>query len=81
MGVHAMREDDGRSDAAVRSAACPGGIARQFRVQVQDAHLPHGWRLVGSFRDAAAAAFCATRESNQGRVSRVIECRTLPTAA
>lgn len=76
-----MREDDDLTGTAVRSAACPGGMARQFRVQVQDADLPHGWRLVGSFRDAAAAAVCATRESNQGRVSRVIECRTLPTAA
>jgi hypothetical protein len=67
--------------ADVRSAACPGGMARQYRVQVQDAELPHRWRLVGSFRDIGSAESCARRAKSSGGVTRIVECRALPTAA
>jgi hypothetical protein len=56
-------------------------MARQFRVQVQDNSLPLGWRLVGSFRDVESATTCARRETSGGRLTRIIDCRALPTAA
>lgn len=76
-----MREGDVGAGTAVRTAACPGGMARQFRVQVQDDSLPLGWRLVGSFRDAESATTCARRATSVGHLTRIIECRALPTAA
>jgi hypothetical protein len=67
--------------ADVRSAACPGGMARQYRVQVQDAQLPDRWRLVGSFRDMGSAESCARRAESSGDVARIVDCQALPTAA
>jgi hypothetical protein len=37
--------------------------------------------MVGSFRDNAAAGQCAERWRETGARARVIECRSLPTAA
>jgi hypothetical protein len=69
------------SRAIVLSVACPGGIARQFRVQVQDAETPLTWQMVGSFADRPAAKACAEQWGESGRLARVVECRCLPTAA
>src|SRR5688500_8379825 len=43
------------SSRPVLAVACPGGMARQYRVQVADAASPSQWRLVGSFREADSA--------------------------
>ncbi len=67
--------------AAVLAVACPGGMARQFRVQARDERVPGLWCLVGSFREADAAQAVAERLVNTGTAARVVECRTLPTAA
>ena len=71
----------GQAGAAVLSAACPGGMARQFRVQVRDETAPAHWRLVGSFREAWAAEAAAQRLSEHGTQVRLVQCRILPTAA
>jgi hypothetical protein len=63
------------------SASCPGGIARQFRVQVWDRESPCDWRLVGSFRDRDIASRCAAKLTAGGQEARVVDCRALPTAA
>jgi hypothetical protein len=76
-----MPDGDGETGTAIRSAACPGGMARQYRVQVHDTELPQGWRLVGSFRDAESAARCAEQWGECGQQARIIDCRALPTAA
>jgi hypothetical protein len=65
----------------VVSVSCPGGMARQFRVQVHSAETSSRWKLVGSFRDRAQARECAERLRRDGQQSRVIDCCTLPTAA
>jgi hypothetical protein len=62
-------------------ASCPGGIARQYRVQVTSSETPSHWKLAGSFRDARAARACATRLQTAGQQTRIIDCRALPTAA
>jgi hypothetical protein len=63
------------------AASCPGGMARQFRVQVSSGETPSQWKLVGSFRDSLAAGQCAARYTRAGQVARVLVCRALPTAA
>jgi hypothetical protein len=65
----------------VTAASCPGGIARQFRVQVASVETPSNWKLVGSFRDANQAGQCAARVRQSGKLARVVVCRALPTAA
>jgi hypothetical protein len=76
-----MSENDGNAGVAVLSVACPGGMARQFRVQVRDERTPGFWQLVGSFRQAGEAHAAVERLQNAGKPARVIECRALPTAA
>lgn len=66
---------------AVVSASCPGGMARQYRVQISSGETACHWRLVGSFRDDAAAEHCAERWRQAGAEARIVECRSLPTAA
>jgi hypothetical protein len=56
-------------------------MARQFRVQTRDERVPSLWRLVGSFRRAEAAQAAVERLAIAGTAARVVECRTLPTAA
>ena len=63
------------------SASCPGGMARQFRVQVCDQDDLSRWKLAGSFRESAIADDCAQRLIAAGEQVRVIDCRSLPTAA
>jgi len=66
---------------AVVAVSCPGGMARQFRVQVQSTDTPTGWKQVGSFRDRRQASKCAARYQKSGQKTRVIVCNVLPTAA
>lgn len=63
------------------AASCPGGIARQYRVQVASGETASQWKLVGSFRDLRAAGECAERHTGNGHETRVLACRALPTAA
>lgn len=61
--------------------SCPGGMARQFRVQVASNETASQWRLVGSFRDGLAAHACASELCRSGIQARIVQCNTLPTAA
>jgi hypothetical protein len=61
--------------------SCPGGMARQYRVQTATPEAPQVWKLAGSFRDSAAADQCAIQLANSGQYARVIACTSLPTAA
>jgi hypothetical protein len=63
------------------TASCPGGMARQFRVQVASTETPSKWKLVGAFRDQGQAGQCAARLQKAGHETRVVACSTLPTAA
>jgi hypothetical protein len=74
-----MKADE--ESMAIISVSCPGGMARQYRVQVASSETACRWRMVGSFRDNAAAGKCADRWRESGELARVIECRSLPTAA
>jgi hypothetical protein len=75
-----MPEND-RSGGTVISASCPGGMARQFRVQVWNGETPSHWKLVGAFHELGQASECAERFIQAGEQTRVVACRTLPTAA
>jgi len=61
--------------------SCPGGIARQYRVQTAAPEAPEAWKLAGSFRDAHTAYQCASRLAESGQHTRIIACTNLPTAA
>ncbi len=61
--------------------SCPGGIARQYRVQTAAPDAPAAWKLAGSFRDAHTAYQCASRLAQEGQHTRIIACTNLPTAA
>lgn len=63
------------------SACCPGGMARQFRVQVESPETLSHWKLAGTFGDADAARRYAADLQQAGQHTRVIACRALPTAA
>lgn len=76
-----MSENDSGAGPAVLSAACPGGMARQFRVQVRDERTASKWRLAGVFRESWEAQAAADRLVELGAPARVVECRSLPTAA
>jgi hypothetical protein len=65
----------------VTAASFPGGMARQFRVQVASVETPSSWKLVGSFRDVGQAGKCAAHLRQAGQQARVVDCRALPTAA
>jgi hypothetical protein len=75
-----MSAGDGTS-GEVLSVNCPGGIARQFRVQIWNGETPSHWKLVGSFQDLSEASACAEKLMLAGEQTRVVACRTLPTAA
>ena len=61
--------------------SCPGGMARQYRVQTSAPETPAAWKLAGSFRDVIAANTCASRLAEKGQHTRIIACTNLPTAA
>ncbi len=67
--------------AGIVSVSCPGGMARQFRVQVESDETLSHWKLAGSFGDAEEARKCAAALEEAGQHARVIACRNLPTAA
>jgi hypothetical protein len=69
------------SREATIGVSCPGGLARQFRVQVTSIETPSRWKLVGSFRDSTEAGRCAANLKATGQLARIIDCRHLPTAA
>jgi hypothetical protein len=75
-----MRETD-IPQRAILAASCPGGMARQFRVQVCESETPDRWKLAGSFVQLSQADECARRLTLAGEHARVIACRSLPTAA
>jgi len=56
-------------------------MAKQFRVQVSSAETSTQWKLAGSFCDASAAGDCAANLRKSGKKTRIIACRSLPTAA
>jgi hypothetical protein len=59
----------------------PGGMARQYRVQVRDVQAAPQWRLVGNFGNANQACDRAVELTLLGQQARVVACRALPTAA
>jgi len=63
------------------AVSCPGGMARQFRVQTAAPEAPKAWRLAGSFRDVQTAYRCASQLAESGQHARIIACTSLPTAA
>jgi len=69
------------SRTSLIAVSCPGGMARQFRVQITSSETPSNWKLVGSFRDSRKARECAARLQNAGHEARVVVCSALPTAA
>ena len=76
-----MSENVSGAGPAVLSAACPGGMARKFRVQVRDERTASKWSLAGVFRESWEAQAAAVRLVELGSPARVVECRSLPTAA
>jgi hypothetical protein len=72
---------DAGTSAAVISVSCPGGMARQFRVQVRDDETPSLWKLAGSFSEFSDASVRAEQLRAAGEETRVVACRALPTAA
>jgi hypothetical protein len=72
---------DETTNVTIVAASCPGGIARQFRVQVASGETPSSWKLVGSFLDRHKAGECAARHQEAGQTTRVVACSALPTAA
>jgi hypothetical protein len=71
----------GQTSIELVAVSCPGGMARQYRVQVASPETACHWRMVGSFKSDAAADRCADRWRQAGARARIIECRALPTAA
>jgi hypothetical protein len=69
------------SKSGLIAVSCPGGMARQFRVQVASGETPSQWKLAGTFRDDAAARLCADQLRQTGASTRILECSALPTAA
>jgi hypothetical protein len=69
------------SKSGLIAVSCPGGMARQFRVQIASSETPSHWQLAGTFRDDNAARQCADQLRQTGALARVLECRALPTAA
>ena len=59
----------------------PGGMARQYRVQVRDTRAATQWRLVANFGNAGQACDRAVELTLLGQQARVVACRSLPTAA
>ena len=77
-GKHDGNEGENRP---VISVSCPGGQARQFRVQIVSEAVASKWAMVANFVDGEQAAACAERLRRSGDVARVISCLALPTAA
>ena len=77
-----MNKSNGTQGAGeIVAASCPGGMAPQFRVQIWNDETPSHWKLMGSFQELSEASECADRLILAGEQTRVVACRTLPTAA
>lgn len=72
---------DHAGPGAASMASCPGGMARQFRVQIWNCETPSHWKLVESFADLSQACSCAEQLQDAGEQIRVVACQGLPTAA
>ena len=70
-----------KAEGGVIGVSCPGGMARQYRVQMTTGEVPLRWHLAGSFRDRRDAGQCAARLMMDGYQTRIVDCRALPTAA
>lgn len=71
---------ENQTPGAASMASCPGGLARQFRVQIFSPDTPSHWKLVESFADLGTACACAERLQDAGEQIRVVAC-SLPAAA
>jgi len=60
--------------------SCPGGMAPEYRVQVQGGQSPR-WQHAASYATLRQARECAARLLEGGHTARIIACRALPTAA
>jgi hypothetical protein len=69
------------AEGTLLSVSCPGGMARQFRVQVTSTETPSGWSLAGSFCERSLAQAHADELARTGQSARVVCCQSLPTAA
>ena len=70
-----------REAPAPQAASCPGGMARQYRVQCYDASSQSDWKLHASFRDHWHAQQCLEDLQSRGIRARVIAHSSHPTAA
>ena len=68
-------------DEGLISVSCPGGMARQFRVQIASIETAQGWKHAGTFHSVHMAKECALRLNEAGQRARVVACTALPTAA
>ena len=59
---------------------CPGGLARQYRVQQHDPCSASGWRLYASFREQWHAQQCLEDLQCRGIQARIVAYSSLPTA-
>ncbi len=60
-----------------RFASCPGGTARQFRVQVYQSPA-EGWHLWATFAERQSAASCWQQLIVDGYDARILECWNAP---
>lgn len=67
-------------EPAPLAASCPGGVARQYRVQQHDPRSPSEWRLYASFRDQWHAQQCLEDLQCRGIQARIVAYSSLPTA-
>lgn len=75
-----MSEKLNRAEGLI-SVSCPGGMARQYRVQIASVETPEGWKHAGTFHSVHMAQECAVRLREAGQETRVVACTALPTAA
>jgi hypothetical protein len=76
-----MLEKLNREEEGLISVSCPGGMARQYRVQIASVDTPEGWKHAGTFHSVHMAKECALRLTEAGQQARVLACTALPTAA
>lgn len=58
---------------------CPGGFARQFRVQYQEPR-GHEWQMYATFSQRKQAEQCLSRLKGNGVSARVVDYRLCPVA-
>ncbi len=70
-----------RGESQPLAANCPGGVARQYRVQCFDAASQSEWKLHATFREEWHARQCLADLQSRGIKARVVAYSALPTAA